>query len=521
MFTVSASGVVTALANGSGTLTASFDALSATAQVVVAQAPATLAVVSGDGQEGMPGETLSEPVAVRVNDAGGSPVAGVTVTFAPEEGHGSADPVTAAADVDGQASTNWTLGDATGAQSLTVSAGDGVSVVAGAIAVGQDPARAAAITISPPSATLASLGETASLTAEITDQYGVAFPGTAAWSSSDPGVFTVSASGVVTAVANGSGTLTATFEALSATAQVVVAQVPAAVVVVSGDGQEGAPGSTLAEPVVVRVDDAGGSPVAGATVRFMPAARHGSADPATAAADVDGQASTNWTLGDATGTQSLTASAGDGVSTEVRATAVDQTASPDSAVYRIVFNATWSSTTHPTNFPRGAHFSSLIGAVHNDGVSFWARGQIATRGIETMAETGATGNLASEIRARTPTNALSVIGGGAIGSPGSTTISRVLVRTHYPLVTLVTMIAPSPDWFVGVSGLSLMDEFGQWVDELEVVLYPYDSGTDDGTSYTSANADSSPKQPIRSLRGVAPFSDAPIGTFTFTRVGGS
>ena len=95
-----------------------------------------------------------------------------------------------------------------------------------------------------------------------------------------------------------------------------------------------------------------------------------------------------------------------------------------------------------------------------------------------------------------------------------------MVRLEYPLVTLVTMIAPSPDWFVGVSGLSLLDEFG-WVNELEVVLYPYDSGTDDGTTYSSANADSSPKQPIRSLRGVTPFSDAPIGTFTFTRVGGS
>ena len=81
------------------------------------------------------------------------------------------------------------------------------------------------------------------------------------------------------------------------------------------------------------------------------------------------------------------------------------------------------------------------------------------------------------------------------------------------------MIAPSPDWFVGVSALSLMDDLGQWVDELQVTLYPYDSGTDDGTTYTSANADSSPKRPIRSLRGMTPFSDAPIGTFTFTRVG--
>ena len=82
------------------------------------------------------------------------------------------------------------------------------------------------------------------------------------------------------------------------------------------------------------------------------------------------------------------------------------------------------------------------------------------------------------------------------------------------------MIAPSPDWFVGVSGRSLQDESGEWLEELEVTLYPYDAGTDDGATYTSANADSSPQQPIRGIRGEAPFSDAPIGTFTFTRIGG-
>ena len=385
----------------------------------------------------------------------------------------------------------------------------------------QDPPRAVAIAISPPSATLSSLGETAAFSATITDQSGSVFPGTVTWASSDPGVFTASASGTVTAVANGSGTLSASYEALSATAQMVVAQAPAALAVEAGDGQEGMAGEVLAESVVVRVEDGGGSPVAGVTVTFSAAEGHGSADPGMAVTDAAGLASTTWMLGDAAGAQTLTASVAGGVSAEVRAVAGELAPPPDSAVYQVVFDATWSSSTHPNNFPRGAHFSSLIGAVHHDGTSFWARGETASQGIEAMAETGSTGFLTSEIRAQIPENALSVINGGATGSPGSATSSRVLVRLEYPLVTLVTMIAPSPDWFVGVSGLSLMDDLGQWVDELEVVLYPYDSGTDDGTSYASANADSSPKQPIRSIRGVAPFSDAPIGTFTFTRVGGS
>lgn len=380
-----------------------------------------------------------------------------------------------------------------------------------------EPSRPTTVTVTPSSATLASLGETATFRAQITDQNGVSFPGTVTWSSSDPGVFSVAA-GVVTAVANGTGTLTASYENLSGTASVAVEQLPAAVAVTSGGAQEGLSGRALPEPVVVRIDDAGGSPVADVTVSFTAAEGHGAADPASVVTDPAGMASTNWTLGDVSGVQSLIASAADGVSAEVKAVAGEVPVPTDTAVYRVVFNATWSATTHPTDFPPGPHFSPLIGAVHNDSVSFWTSGEIASAGMEQMAETGGTSILTREIRAHIPGHALSVVNGRGIGSPASTTINSVRVSLDYPRITLVTMIAPSPDWFVGVAGRSMQDEFGQWVDELEVVLYPYDSGTDDGPSYRSPNADSSPKQPIRSLRGISPFSNEQIGTYTFTRV---
>ena len=190
------------------------------------------------------------------------------------------------------------------------------------------------------------------------------------------------------------------------------------------------------------------------------------------------------------------------------------------ATYRAVFDATWSASTHPTNFPGGAHFSPLIGAVHNDSVTFWALEGIATPGIERMAETGGTATLAAEIRAEIPGPALTVINGSGTRSPGSATIQAITLREDFPLVTLVTMIAPSPDWFVGVSGLSLRDDEGNWLQELQVVLYPLDAGTDNGANYTSANDDTQPKEPIRSLQGQHPFSDEPVGTFTFTRTDG-
>lgn len=85
-----------------------------------------------------------------------------------------------------------------------------------------DPPRATAISISPSSATLTSIEETATFTAAITDQYGAAFSGTVGWSSDAPDVFTVDSNGTVTSVWNGTGMVRAAYETLNATASVTV-----------------------------------------------------------------------------------------------------------------------------------------------------------------------------------------------------------------------------------------------------------------------------------------------------------
>ena len=67
------------------------------------------------------------------------------------------------------------------------------------------------------------------------------------------------------------------------------------------------------------------------------------------------------------------------------------------ARYRVTFTATWSAETHPTNFPSGPHFSGLVGATHHGGVRLWQTGEIASDGIELMAETGGKSELLHEI----------------------------------------------------------------------------------------------------------------------------
>lgn len=192
-----------------------------------------------------------------------------------------------------------------------------------------------------------------------------------------------------------------------------------------------------------------------------------------------------------------------------------------SATYSVTFEATWSNETHPhANFPASAHFSSLIGATHDADTTFWQAGALASEGIERMAETGGTSTLRNEVEAQiAQNNALALLSGSNVpSSPGSATIDSFEVNQSFPFVTLVTMIAPSPDWFVGVSTLSLLDQEGEWVASQVVTLYPYDAGTDSGPDYASPNEDTEPQEAIARMRGEFPFSVQPIGTFTFTRL---
>ena len=82
------------------------------------------------------------------------------------------------------------------------------------------------------------------------------------------------------------------------------------------------------------------------------------------------------------------------------------------------------------------------------------------------------------------------------------------------------MIAPSPDWFVGVTGLPLYED-GSWVEELVVELYPYDAGTDSGSTYESPNKPTGEDERIHEIQ-VEPLlvegEVPPLGVFRFTRL---
>ena len=85
-----------------------------------------------------------------------------------------------------------------------------------------EPPRAASIEVTPVAAALTFLGQEAVFIAKATDQYGNDFPGTVTWRSDASAVFTVNSSGIVRAVANGTGTVWAELDGVSGAATVTV-----------------------------------------------------------------------------------------------------------------------------------------------------------------------------------------------------------------------------------------------------------------------------------------------------------
>ncbi len=188
---------------------------------------------------------------------------------------------------------------------------------------------------------------------------------------------------------------------------------------------------------------------------------------------------------------------------------------PSVATYRVTFDAMWTASSHPDAYVGNAHFSQIVGAPHSDDVNLWEPGGIASDGIKQMAETGGTNLLRNEILQlqNAGLSGSRILGSGADGDGEA--VATFEASTDHHVVTLVTMIAPSPDWFVGTESQPLIAA-DQWVSSVSVDLFAWDAGTDSGTDFTSPNQPTNPREPIRNIHDEIPFAGSPrLGTMTF------
>lgn len=195
------------------------------------------------------------------------------------------------------------------------------------------------------------------------------------------------------------------------------------------------------------------------------------------------------------------------------------------AEYTIVLKGTWTAANHPLEYPRanpltGPHFSGLIGASHNATYSIFQEGVLPTPGLERLSEEGKHTPLDEEIKAAVAADQVGMLfETGPLRDFNDSLVTTVRVDDAHPIVSLVAMIAPSPDWFTGVANVNLMEN-GAWASSRTLDLVAYDSGGDDGTTYKAPDRDNNPKKPTSKaatphfvVNGVA----VPVGSVTFTK----
>ena len=231
------SGLVTAAGNGTATITATAGRNTASATVRVEQEPVALSLTPEAVTFRALGDTLR--LVAEATDANGHPI---PVAWS------SSDTVVARVDDSG-------LVTAAGNGTATITATAGGDAASAAVTVEQE---VVAVSVTPEEVAFHALGDTLRLVAEAADANGRPVP--VAWSSSDTVVARVDDSGLVTAAANGTATITATAGRKAGSATVTVEQEAVVLRLTPEEVAFRALGDT--RRLVAEATDANGHPVA-------------------------------------------------------------------------------------------------------------------------------------------------------------------------------------------------------------------------------------------------------------------
>ncbi|XP_064488880.1 spondin-1-like isoform X2 [Ornithodoros turicata] len=213
---------------------------------------------------------------------------------------------------------------------------------------------------------------------------------------------------------------------------------------------------------------------------------------------------------------------------------LDECCACDEAKYEMTFEGLWSRYTHPKGFPDNewlTHFSDIIGASHGSDFKIWEYEGYASEGVKSVAEHGATKKLESELKAESG-KIRTIIKARGLWYPNvnGKTFAVFRVDKKHHVMSILSMLGPSPDWIVGVSALELCLKNCSWITEKTMNLYPWDAGTSEGDTYVIGQKEAtSPQQRIQRITSShphhpdSPFYDPtgapmkPVARLTVTR----
>ncbi|EDX07119.1 uncharacterized protein LOC6734525 [Drosophila simulans] len=237
------------------------------------------------------------------------------------------------------------------------------------------------------------------------------------------------------------------------------------------------------------------------------------------------------------------------------------------AVYKVVLHTYWTRELFPKHYPDWrptAQWTKTLGRTHNANYALYHIGQPATAAVKQFAESGRTDLLDSNAgeqqqvqmqlqsqmqTGKSPSGGISSGSSGTTsfnttaastatptgGGSGGTTAERsvfdefsmpaipmgagrseakVFVDSNHSLVSLMTRIVPSPDWFIGVDSFELCVG-GSWIDTVTVELDPLDAGTDNGFTFTAPNWPTAPQGVI--YRITSRYPGHPAGSFYYPK----
>ena len=206
--------------------------------------------------------------------------------------------------------------------------------------------------------------------------------------------------------------------------------------------------------------------------------------------------------------------------------------------YSCVLTNTWSGARHPIGYDAvsgSAHWSPPVLMAHSKFANLWSTGDMASPGIESVAEMGLTGTLQNEVQVLQTKGLAGDMTVGvnqfnAVDPPQ--TLEPVTLSPSFPYLSSISMIAPSPDWFSGFDSFSPRGPGGYWLQSFELATYPFDAGTEMGEEYSINNEPESSQGPIYPLtRDTVPNSGIlldptgaevlPVATWKCTQIPGT
>lgn len=155
------------------------------------------------------------------------------------------------------------------------------------------------------------------------------------------------------------------------------------------------------------------------------------------------------------------------------------------AVYRLELSTNWTKDRFPRHFPDNrpkAQWSKTFGQTHNASSFLYKLGEEASLPVTRFTELGEIDLLVEAGEGNTSVYDQFIA--SAVASGEGKTRVVFFVDPQHSLVSMMTHLIPSPDWFVGVDSFDLCVA-SEWLDAVSLTLTPLDAGTDNGLTFTS------------------------------------